>query len=145
MNLAAILTESAERHGDRPALKLDDTTVTYSMLDEGSARVSGLLREKGVEPGDRVGNGGEVAMWRLSDEQRALRLRRGAGEGVRQGVPNVTPEHGALEPCDVWGRIDPQRHFRPESLTPCDVGCRPDPHPPQCPPFIAASACATTA
>jgi long-chain acyl-CoA synthetase len=38
MNLAAILTESAERHGDRPALKLDDTTVTYSMLDDGSAR-----------------------------------------------------------------------------------------------------------
>src|SRR5688500_6347505 len=54
-NLAAILTESAQRHGDRPALKLDDTTVTYAMLDEGSARVAGLLTAKGMEPGDRVG------------------------------------------------------------------------------------------
>ena len=39
-NLAAIATESAQRHPDRPALKLDDTTVTYAMLDEGSARVA---------------------------------------------------------------------------------------------------------
>src|SRR5688572_22464334 len=54
-NLAGILTESAQRHGDRPALKLDDTTVTYAMLDEGSARVAGLLKSKGMEPGDRVG------------------------------------------------------------------------------------------
>ena len=54
-NLATILTESAQRHGDRPALKLDDTTVSYSMLDEGSARVAGLLNEKGMRPGDRVG------------------------------------------------------------------------------------------
>src|SRR5829696_5263710 len=54
-NLAGILTETVAEHGDRPALKLDDTVVTYAMLDEGSARVAGLLRSKGVEPGDRVG------------------------------------------------------------------------------------------
>ena len=54
-NLAAILTETAGRHGDRPALKLDDTVVTYEQLDEGSARLAGLLKAKGVEPGDRVG------------------------------------------------------------------------------------------
>jgi long-chain acyl-CoA synthetase len=54
-NLAAILTETAERHGDRPALKLDDAVVTYAQLDEGSARVAGLLKAKGLEPGDRVG------------------------------------------------------------------------------------------
>jgi long-chain acyl-CoA synthetase len=54
-NLAAILTESAQRHADRTALKLDDTTVSYAMLDEGSARVAGLLKSKGMEPGDRVG------------------------------------------------------------------------------------------
>src|SRR3954470_20385502 len=55
MNLARIVTESAERFGDRPALKLDDLTVNYSLLDEGSARVAGLLKAKGLEKGDRVG------------------------------------------------------------------------------------------
>ena len=54
-NLAGILTETAEKHGDRPALKLDDAVVTYAQLDEGSARVAGLLKAKGMEPGDRVG------------------------------------------------------------------------------------------
>src|SRR5687767_11139264 len=54
-NLAGILTETAAEHGDRPALKLDDTVVSYAMLDEGSARVATMLREKGIEPGDRVG------------------------------------------------------------------------------------------
>ncbi|MEA2311641.1 MAG: hypothetical protein QOE28_1609, partial [Solirubrobacteraceae bacterium] len=37
-NLAGFVTDSAERFGDRPALKLDDTEVTYDMLNEGSAR-----------------------------------------------------------------------------------------------------------
>jgi ABC-2 type transport system ATP-binding protein len=41
-NLATILTETAQRHGDRTALKLDDTEVSYEMLDAGSARVAGL-------------------------------------------------------------------------------------------------------
>jgi len=54
-NLAGILTATAERHGDRPALKLDDAVVTYAQLDEGSARLAGLLKAKGMEPGDRVG------------------------------------------------------------------------------------------
>ncbi len=54
-NLATILTETAERHGDRPALKLDDAVVTYAQLDEGSARLAGLLKAEGIEPGDRVG------------------------------------------------------------------------------------------
>src|SRR3954454_8120394 len=54
-NLARILTDTAERHGDRPALKLDDTVVTYAQLNEGAARVAGLLKAKGLEPGDRVG------------------------------------------------------------------------------------------
>src|SRR5215216_3887337 len=54
-NLATILTDTVERHRDRPALKLDDAVVTYAQLDEGSARVAALLADKGVEPGDRVG------------------------------------------------------------------------------------------
>ena len=54
-NLARILTETAERSGDQTAFKLDDVELNYSMLDEGSARVAGLLKSKGLEPGDRVG------------------------------------------------------------------------------------------
>jgi len=55
MNLVSILTESAERDPERVALKLDDVEVTYAALDEGSARVAAVLRDKGVGEGDRVG------------------------------------------------------------------------------------------
>src|SRR3954466_3944345 len=54
-NLAAILTDTATKHGDRTAMKLDDTELSYSMLAGASAHVAGMLRERGVEPGDRVG------------------------------------------------------------------------------------------
>ena len=54
-NLAKLLTETASRHGDLPALKLEDSTLTYDMLNEGASRVGGLLKERGVRPGDRVG------------------------------------------------------------------------------------------
>jgi long-chain acyl-CoA synthetase len=54
-NLATFLTDTASRHGDRTAIKLDDLTVTYDQLDDASARVAALLKSKGVEPGDRVG------------------------------------------------------------------------------------------
>jgi long-chain acyl-CoA synthetase len=54
-NLARILTDTVEQHGDRTAFKLDDVELSYKMLDEGSARVAGLLKSKGLEPGDRVG------------------------------------------------------------------------------------------
>jgi len=55
MNLAGILTRSAERDPDKLAIKLDDVQLTYSQLDEASARAAGLLRAHGVQPGDRVG------------------------------------------------------------------------------------------
>jgi long-chain acyl-CoA synthetase len=54
-NLASILVDSASRRGDATALKLDDAELSYAMLDGASAHVAGLLRERGVEPGDRVG------------------------------------------------------------------------------------------
>jgi long-chain acyl-CoA synthetase len=54
-NLATNLLETARRHGDRPALKLDDVELTYAALDGASAHVAGLLRERGIGPGDRVG------------------------------------------------------------------------------------------
>jgi long-chain acyl-CoA synthetase len=54
-NLASLLTDSAQHHAERPALKLDDAVVSYEALDDASARVAGLLRSKGFEPGDRAG------------------------------------------------------------------------------------------
>src|SRR6478736_4749194 len=53
--LAQLLTETAGRHAERPALKLDDTVVNYAVLNEGATRIAGLLKEKGLTPGDRVG------------------------------------------------------------------------------------------
>ena len=55
MSLAQLLTETAAAHPDRPALKLDDTVLNYAFLNEAATRVAGLLKEKGVAPGDRVG------------------------------------------------------------------------------------------
>jgi long-chain acyl-CoA synthetase len=55
MNLAKILTDSAARDPEHVALKLDDAELSYGRLDEGSARVAGLLRDRGLARGDRVG------------------------------------------------------------------------------------------
>ena len=55
MNLAANLTASAEGLGEKTALKLDEVEMSYRALDTASARVAGLLAQRGVEPGDRVG------------------------------------------------------------------------------------------
>ncbi len=55
MNLAELLTLSAEGHPDHVALRLDDVEVTYRELDDASARVAGLLASKGFSVGDRVG------------------------------------------------------------------------------------------
>jgi long-chain acyl-CoA synthetase len=54
-SLAQLLTETASKFAERPALKLDDTVVNYAVLNEGATRIAGLLKEKGVAPGDRVG------------------------------------------------------------------------------------------
>ncbi len=53
-NLAQNLLDSAGRDGDRPALRLDDSVLTYTELLDASQRMATLLRSKGVEPGDRV-------------------------------------------------------------------------------------------
>src|SRR3954470_24477211 len=55
MNLAEILTSSAEQHGDRIAIKLDDVELNYALLDGATKHVAGLLHDKGFEVGDRVG------------------------------------------------------------------------------------------
>ncbi len=54
-NLASILIDSAARTPDDVALKLDDAELSYGRLDDGSKRVAALLKDKGMEPGDRVG------------------------------------------------------------------------------------------
>jgi long-chain acyl-CoA synthetase len=55
MNLADNLTASVQRDPDAIAIKLDDVELSYAALDAASARAAGLLKSKGVGPGDRVG------------------------------------------------------------------------------------------
>jgi len=55
LNLASLLVESARRSLDAPAIRLGGAELSYAELDERSARLAALLRERGLEPGDRVG------------------------------------------------------------------------------------------
>ncbi len=54
-NLASIVTFGAERAPDSPAIRLGEIELSYGRLDERSAQLATLLRERGLEPGDRVG------------------------------------------------------------------------------------------
>ena len=55
LNLASIVTETAARLPDSPAVRLGENELSFAALDELSGRVATLLREKGLQPGDRVG------------------------------------------------------------------------------------------
>ena len=55
LNLAEAVVRSAERDGDALAVRLDDIQLSYSQLDAMSAQAAAMLRDAGVEPGDRVG------------------------------------------------------------------------------------------
>jgi len=55
LNLASIVADSAATAAGDVAVRLGDQQLTYGELDERSARLAGLLREKGLQPGDRVG------------------------------------------------------------------------------------------
>ncbi len=55
LNLASIVTESARNAPDRVAVRLGEATLTYAELDDRSARLATLLRERGLAPGDRIG------------------------------------------------------------------------------------------
>jgi long-chain acyl-CoA synthetase len=55
VNLAAAPIETAGRHPARTALRTDAGTISYGTLDDLTARMAGLLRRRGVQPGDRVG------------------------------------------------------------------------------------------
>lgn len=53
--LAMNLVETARRWGERPAIRLDRLTISYSELCRAAAAVAGDLQYRGVRPGDRVG------------------------------------------------------------------------------------------
>jgi long-chain acyl-CoA synthetase len=55
LNLASTITESAAREPAAVAIRLGALELTYAELDERSARLAALLREKGLQQGDRVG------------------------------------------------------------------------------------------
>src|SRR4051794_1449819 len=127
-SLANLLTKTAAQHGDRPALKLDDAVVPYAQLDEGAARVAGLLKDKGLEPGDRVGimlpnvpyfaivyygvlraggtvvpmnpllKGREVAFYLGDPEARFLFAWHGFAEAAQQGAEEAGAELFVVEP-----------------------------------------------
>ena len=46
-NLAHNLAATAEQHGDRPAVRLDDGVITYDDLLDGARRVAALLQSHG--------------------------------------------------------------------------------------------------
>lgn len=54
-NLAHNLFTTADEHADRPAIRLDDTVLTYAELRDSAQRMATLFASKGVEAGDRVG------------------------------------------------------------------------------------------
>jgi long-chain acyl-CoA synthetase len=55
VNLADILTRSAGSAPHQAAVSLGDRTLTYADLELASSRIAGLLAEKAIRPGDRVG------------------------------------------------------------------------------------------
>ncbi|MDH6554518.1 long-chain acyl-CoA synthetase [Streptomyces sp. SAI-117] len=55
MNLARNLLAAARSQPRHPAIRLDGYTLDYAGLHAAAAAVAGDLRERGVEPGDRVG------------------------------------------------------------------------------------------
>ena len=54
-NVATLLTDSADLHPERIAVRVGDAAITYAELDAATEATAGLLRAKGVGPGDRVG------------------------------------------------------------------------------------------
>jgi amino acid adenylation domain-containing protein len=52
--LQSFLTETASRHGARPALSMEDRILTYAELDASANRVANSLIRLGVRNGDRV-------------------------------------------------------------------------------------------
>ncbi|WP_127783160.1 long-chain fatty acid--CoA ligase [Rhodococcus sp. X156] len=54
-NIAENLARSVQRDPSHPAVKLDDLVLDYAALDGATAHLAGLLKAKGLKPGDAVG------------------------------------------------------------------------------------------
>ena len=55
MNVATKLVRAAAEHRDRPAIRLNNTVLTYADLLYQASAVARWLTPQGLEPGDRVG------------------------------------------------------------------------------------------
>jgi long-chain acyl-CoA synthetase len=55
MNLAQTILDAGQEDPDHIAVRLDDAEMSYKLLNGATAHMVGLLRERGVKPGDRVG------------------------------------------------------------------------------------------
>jgi long-chain acyl-CoA synthetase len=53
--LVSNLIAAAQKHGDRPAIRMDQFEMTYAELADEAAQVASALRRHGLVPGDRVG------------------------------------------------------------------------------------------
>jgi long-chain acyl-CoA synthetase len=53
-NLATLLTQTAERSPQAPAIKFMGNDISYAALSGMAAKLAGSLRENGIQPGDRV-------------------------------------------------------------------------------------------
>ena len=53
-NLSSLLENSATNYGDRTAIVLGDTRLTYTQVDAAANQVANLLASRGVGPGDKV-------------------------------------------------------------------------------------------
>ena len=55
VNVSLPIIEIGRRHPHRPALRLDDTVISYGDLDEITGRLAQLIVNRGLLPGDRIG------------------------------------------------------------------------------------------
>src|SRR5260370_15509111 len=55
VNLASNLVQTARARADGVAIRVGSADTTYGELDRQSARVAGMLAERGIQPGDPIG------------------------------------------------------------------------------------------
>ena len=55
VNLASNLVQTARARADSVAIRVGSADTTYGELDRQSARVAGMLAERGIQPGDPIG------------------------------------------------------------------------------------------
>ena len=70
--LTQLLSKSAKAYPEKPAVWARGRSITYRELDERSNQLAHLLREKGINKGDRVGvvywiEGGKAKADNVSD------------------------------------------------------------------------------